>query len=266
MPWVFCFLRGVKWKASSLVPILICAGVTAAIGVIEWLADRESFTPAQRLEWMTFDGRMKLAARHSSPAAPNLGLVAIGDESIAALLSGDLPYRFGLQWPRQVYARLVAELAAQGVKAVAFDVLFLEPRPDHPPALVEGKALDSDQFFAREIRRASNVILAAERTLLPADLFRTNAWAVGNLSIQREVDGTLRRVPAFSEVIVWHPVVREAARQFGWKLGGAWVAPGQILFPREDTGTNSLPLTASHTLAAPPLPQLPVTIRWPSGE
>ena len=47
--------------------------------------------------------------------------------------NGELGYKFGLYWPRQVYGRVVHELAAQGAKAVALDVIFGELRPDHPP-------------------------------------------------------------------------------------------------------------------------------------
>ena len=232
-----------KWKSPSLVPVLICAGVTVIFCGLEWLGERDTFTPLQRLEWMTYDWRVKLAANNSPAIATNLGFVAIKDESIEALLDGSLPYRFGLQWPRQVYARLLDELNAQGARAVGFDVIFGELRPDHPPALVGGAALGSDEFFAREIRRAGHVILAAEKSVLPADLFRTNAWAVAEISAPREVDGILRRARAFTSVTVWHPALREAAREFGWKLAEAKIEKGRMIFPRDDSQPgNVLPL------------------------
>lgn len=239
MLWVFCLVHAVKWKLTALVPALICAGVTASICFLEWLADRGVVTPFQRVEWITYDWRVRMAANRSPVVATNLGLVAITDDSIETLLDDSLPYRFGLLWPRQVYARLIHELNAQGASAVGFDVLFAEERPDHAPVLVDGSRLSSDEFFAREVRRADNVILAAKRTLLPANLFRTNAWAVADISTDREADGILRRVQAYSVVTIWHPLVRRAAREFGWKLDTAAFEPGKIVFASADHEPNA---------------------------
>jgi class 3 adenylate cyclase/CHASE2 domain-containing sensor protein len=202
----------------------------ALVGFLEWLADRDVLTPFQRVEWITYDWRMRMAVDRSPVVATNLGLVAITDDSIGTLLDGTFPYQFGLQWPRQVYARLVHELNAQGASAIGFDVLFAEERPDHPTVQVNGVRLGSDEFFAQEIRRAGNVVVPAEKTLAPVDLFRTNAWAVADISADREVDGILRRVQAYSVVNVWHPLVRRAARDFGWKLETASVEKGRIAF------------------------------------
>ncbi len=118
--WVFCFCPHVKWKAPWLVPALICASVTITVCALEWLEESHpNSTHLEGLEWLTYDWRMKMAARHSSShVVTNLGLITMEDTSIEALLDGSLPYRFGLLWPRQVYARLLAELQAQGAKAV----------------------------------------------------------------------------------------------------------------------------------------------------
>jgi class 3 adenylate cyclase/CHASE2 domain-containing sensor protein len=220
----------VKWTSKGFWPALICASVMALVGFLEWLADRDVLTPFQRVEWITYDWRVRMAVDRSSVVATNLGLVDISDRSIETLLDGSLPYQFGLQWPRQVYARLVNELNAQGASAIGFDVLFAEERPDHAPVLVNGTRLGSDEFFAQEIRRAGNVIVPAEKTLVPVDLFRTNAWAVADISADREVDGILRRAQAYSIVNIWHPLVRQAARDFGWKLETASIEKGKITF------------------------------------
>ena len=75
------------------------------------------------------------------------------------LRNGSSGYSFGLHWPRQVYGRVVQELAAQGAEGIAFDVLFGEPRPDHPPVqLQDGAFIDSDEFFAQQLATASNVL------------------------------------------------------------------------------------------------------------
>lgn len=218
-----------------MVPALICAGVTASVCFLEWLAAQDIVTPFERIEWISYDWRLRMAARSSPQVATNLGLVAITDASIEALLAGDsLPYRFGLQWPRQVFARIVHELNTQGAKAIGFDVVFGELRPDHPPVVISNQVVSSDVYFANEIQQAGNVILAAEKTLPPPELFRTNAWATASISVQREVDGILRRTHAYSMVMIWHPVLRTAAREFGWKLSEARVTPGELILPRED--------------------------------
>ena len=98
---------------------------------MEW----EHVQAFQRLEWITYDWRVRLAhdhPSHSSSDATNLGVVEISDNTIAAVNSGEFGYQFGLYWPRQVYARGLEELSAEGAKAVAFDVLFAERRPDQP--------------------------------------------------------------------------------------------------------------------------------------
>lgn len=238
-----------KWKLTAIVPALICAGVTASVCFLEWLAERDVPTPFQRVEWITYDWRVRMAAERSRAVATNLGLVAITDDSVQTLLDGTFPYQFGLQWPRQVYARLVHELNAQGASAIGFDVLFAEERPDHPPVIVDGTRLGSDEFFAREIRRAGNVILPAEKSLAPVDLFRTNAWAVADISADREVDGILRRVQAYSVVNVWHPLIRRAARERGWQLDSALASGGKITFTSTDAeagAANFLPMNAGN--------------------
>jgi class 3 adenylate cyclase/CHASE2 domain-containing sensor protein len=239
----------VKWKASSLVPVLICAAVTTSACLLEWLDETDNFTLLQRVEWITYDWRVRMAARHNPAAATNLGFVFISDESIEAVLDGmdgALPYRYGLQWPRQVYGRLVHELREQGATAIGFDIVFAEERPDHAAVLVNEKEIPSDEFFARELAAASDVILPAEKSLVPTDLFRTNAWVVADISARREVDGILRRARAFSSVTVWHPTVRRAARKFGWKIAAAQVEHEKIVFPREDSDARDvLPLNGS---------------------
>ena len=225
-----------KWKKASLVPALICAGVVALICALEWLGETQPrLRILQRLEWITYDWRVREAARHSPTVATNLGFVAINDYSVDAVLNGTLPYTFGLLWPREVYARLVDELSAQGAEAVGFDVLFAELRPDHKPVKTVDGTISSDEFFAGSLRRGSNVILASEGELFPPDLFESNASSVANISALPERDGILRRVHAFADVRVLHPLLKEAAREFSWDVSGFRIETGKLLFPRRDS-------------------------------
>ena len=135
----------------------------------------------------------------------------ISDESIDALKNGTLDFRAGLYWPRHVYGRLVRELATQGARAIGFDVLFADLRPDHPMVQLRSGSETSDAFFAHEISRAGNVVLAAEKGIVPAELFRTNAWVAGDISAVKDADGVLRRARAFEVCYLWHPLIRRAA-------------------------------------------------------
>lgn len=233
-------------RNASSIPILIGSAVIVASCFIEWLGEaRPDFTLVPRLEWMTYDWRVRQAARHSPMAATNLGFVAMDEESLRAVANGSLPYRFGLLWPRQVYARMVDELTVQGAAAIGFDILLADLRPDHGDVPDGPGAISSDEFFARSLRHNRNVYLAAEDGLFPPDLFATNSLGVAHVAAQSDPDGILRRTHAFVDVRVWHPVIQRAAGEFGWDLDRFASEGSRLLFPRLDGGgTNMVPLDA----------------------
>lgn len=210
-----------SWDKTKLAPLLLAAVV---LGLSCLLLVLSSVVPAfgvlQRLEWLTYDWRMREAARFAQPAAPNLAFVGIDDDSVDWLGEGKLlgePY--GLLWPRHIYGRLVRELSAQQAKVVALDVLFGELRPDHPSVELPDKSrVKSDDFFAAELRRAGNVVLGADTNVVPVDGFRTNAWALGDISNQPDADGILRRLPAFRTCYSWNPLFKSLARKYDQKL------------------------------------------------
>ena len=182
----------------------------------------------ERLERITYDLRVRTALYFPIPAATNLAFVSMEDSSIAAIRHGLLGRPYGLYWPRHVYGRLVEELSAQGAKAIAFDVLFGELRPDHAPVdMADGNSIESDDFFAIQMRRASNVISAFTTEVTPPDLFTTNCLALGDISTERDSDGVLRRIKGFS--LKWHPAFKSAARQLGINLENARIKPDKIL-------------------------------------
>ena len=192
-----------------------------------------------RLERITYDLRVRTSLHFPAPAATNLAFVAMEDSSIAAVKNGALGYKFGLYWPRQVYGRLVEELSAQGAQTVAFDVLFGELRNDHPPVqMADGSLVESDDFFARQMRRAGNVVIAVTPELRPPDLFATNALALGGISTDKDSDGTLRRVEAYHVYHRWHPLLKKAAAKFGLDLDQAQFTPGKIILPQ--TGSTNV--------------------------
>jgi len=184
----------------------------------------------ERFERMTYDLRVRSARHFPAPTATNLAFVAMDDSSISAIRHGLLGPPYGLYWPRHVYGRVVEELSAQDAKAIAFDVLFGELRPDHAPIrLADGSLIESDDFFALQIRRAGDVISAFTPETHPPDLFATNSLALGDISTERDPDGVLRRLRSFN--LDWHPAFKSASRQLGIDLNQARLAPGKILLP-----------------------------------
>jgi class 3 adenylate cyclase len=222
----------VQFKPIQRTPALLAVAVLLLVCAVRLL--RLDFF--DRLERMTYDLRVRTALHFPAPVATNLAFVAIEDSSITAVQSGRLGYRFGLYWPRQVYGRLIEELSAQGAKAVAFDVQFGELRPDHPPVqMADGSLVDSDAYFALQSRLAGNVILAATPGVIPPDLFATNALALGDITTEKDSDGVLRRVKAFRDYRLWHPLFQGAASEFNLEMANATFAPGKIILPQIGT-------------------------------
>ena len=219
-------------KRPKRAPAALAVIVLALIcGVRLWQPDF-----AERLERMTYDWRVRSAQQFPVPAATNLAFVAMEDSSIAAIRHGLLGRPYGLYWPRHIYGRLVEELSAQGAQAIAFDVLFGELRPDHAPVqMANGSLIESDDFFALQMRRASNVITAFTTEVAPPDLFATNSLALGDISTEKDADGVLRRIKSFN--LNWHPAFKNAARQLGIDLDRAEIKSDKILLPLP-TGTN----------------------------
>jgi class 3 adenylate cyclase/CHASE2 domain-containing sensor protein len=233
----------VKFKPLKRTPFILAVIVLAFVCGLRLL--RLDFF--ERLERMTYDVRVRTARDFPAPAATNLAFVSMEESSIAAVKSGALGYKFGLYWPRQVYGRLVEELSEQGAKAVAFDILFGELRPDHPPVqMADGSLIESDDFFALQMRRAGNVLIAVTPEVTPPDLFTTNALASGDISTDKDSDGILRRVKAFRIYRHWHPLFKkiEADPELGVDLRNAKVEPDQIILPRSNGEELKVPVDA----------------------
>jgi class 3 adenylate cyclase len=237
----------VKLKPIKRAPVILAVAVLALVCGLRLL--RLDFF--ERLERMTYDLRAKTALHFSAPVATNLAFVAIEDSSIAAVQNGALGFHFGLSWPRQVYGRLVGELSAEGANAVAFDVLFEDLRPDHPPVqMADGSLVESDDFLALQMRLATNVILAATADAPLPDLFATNALAPGDISAVKDSDGVLREVRAFHIYRDWNPIFKKAADDYGLDLQNSKIAPGKIILPQTGTtNTVEVPVDAENNFA-----------------
>ncbi len=236
----------VKFKPFKRAPVILAFLILALVCGV-WLFHLDFF---ERLERITYDLRVRTALHFPAPAATNLAFVAMEDSSIVAVKNGTLGYQFGLYWPRQVYGRLVEELSAQGAQTIAFDVLFGELRDDHPQVqMADGNVIESDDFFALQMRHASNVVIATTPELRPPDLFATNALALGDISTDKDPDGTLRRVEAFHVYRRWHPLFKkiEATPELAVALTNAIFAPGKIILPQTGvTNVITVPVDAEN--------------------
>lgn len=263
-------------KPVKLAPTLIATGVLSVVCLARVL----HFDLFDRVERITYDWRVRIAQRFPQPAATNLGAVFISNQSIAALNKGLLGRSYGLYWPRHIYGRALRELSAQGARAVAFDVLFGEPRHDHFPVpeatgrwpdltnflaslhpgqalttyeIEQGKqtAIDSDDHFAWQLKRAGMAILAAERGVLPPPLFATNTLAVGDITADRDTDGVLRRAKAFRTYRDWHPLFKqiEADPDYGVDLSKAQLQKGKIVLPRKELEAIAFSVDADNNFA-----------------
>ena len=238
----FVCLVPVKRQPVKRIPVLIAAGVIVLISLLQW----RHFALLDSLERVTYDLRARKALQYAPTVATNLGFVCIDDASIAFVRTNQtLGYQFGLYWPRQVYGRLIEELAAQGARAVALDVILGELRPfDSMVQMVGQRPLESDEFFAVKMRRAHNVILAVPPDLTPPRWFLTNALALGDISTHKDYfDGKLRRAQAFRVSRKWHFAFRQVASDpgFGVDLDRARVESGQVVLPRR--GADDIKVT-----------------------
>ena len=153
----------------------------------------------QSLERRGFDTLTTLTAPGESTQP--IVLVAINEESFEAL-------KLRWPWPRSVHAQLLDRLAQGGAAVVAFDVL-----------LADESDAKEDQAFADSIRRAGNVVLAADFTYAetqstrlwkrtePLALF-TDAGAVSGLAtVPLDGDQFVRGLPGEPDAF-WRQVVK----------------------------------------------------------
>ncbi len=185
-----------------------CAGVSAFAGVLLTLV------PLGGAFWRT---SYDLPVLNSSPAKiTNVLLVYVDDESLRALNArpdGTLDRRW--------HAELLERLRADQAPVVVFDLAFT-------------KAVENDlgdQAFATALRKHGRTVLAAvqeieswgaaeKRTLRPpAEMFATNAFAVGTASFEVDTDGVVRRMSRDEHSLSW--MALKAAEAFPRQLEDA---------------------------------------------
>lgn len=123
--------------------------------------------------------------RGERPPPPSVAVVAIDEESSAALVLPDIDQLD--RWPRSIYARLLNTLADKGVAVVVVDIAFLEARDSA-----------EDDALAAAMRASGNVVIlkmldrimpdtnandAVEWQLMPHSLFSESAAAIGAFTL-----------------------------------------------------------------------------------
>ncbi|MEO7299479.1 MAG: CHASE2 domain-containing protein, partial [Verrucomicrobiota bacterium] len=235
-----------KLKSVKLAPVLIAAFTITLACLLQSPFFNNRFDFLQQLEWKTYDQRVRLAQKFPRPCATNLAFVQIDEVTLKTLS--------GLTWPfpRQIHGKLVRDLAAQGAKSVGFDVLFPDLRGlDSPVLLQDNSIVESDDFFAQQVRLAGHVILAVEpdttgrstspdeqaarrsQLVFPPPLFATNAMALGAITATSESDGVLRRVKPFTDDPehgrIWHMGILLAAEELGLDLSKPVLESGRLI-------------------------------------
>ena len=116
-------------KAARKIPFVIAVAVIGIVGLLQVLPrllvvsgqpGGYRFDLFQRVEWMTYDWRMRQAFKYPRRVSDNLAAVFIDDETLTHV--NEPPDRFHWPWPRQLFGKATRELSAQGARAVAFDV------------------------------------------------------------------------------------------------------------------------------------------------
>lgn len=258
------------FHSRKVIPVTLCGAVLCfalAVDILSrWFEDSGIFGIVRRLEWITYDWRVRAAAKQESPTASNLGLVFINDRSIWYLMSGlagysnSPPIEEGLHWPRYVYGQVLQELSDQGADVVGFDVLLAELRPKREAVdLPDGSSESSDQYFSRQLARSGRAVLAAQNQLVPPLWFRTNAWAMGDIGVVRDPDGVIRRTKAFEDYVIWEPIIREAR-----ELINVIVDTNRIVCPGPNGVPVILPIAPDGTFEMARLIELVKGMKFPA--
>jgi adenylate cyclase len=159
-----------SWRAAVALVAIIIAGTWGAFLGVWHLQGRASLL--DRAEGPMTDWRLLIAGERSAPEG--IVIVAIDDETVRRVGSHPLP--------RALLAELVNRLTESAAKAIALDMLFLDPGP-----------ADADAQLAKAIRHARAVIGAV--ALFPrGDAFSDTSLGSG-LSLALPLAERCRRSP-----------------------------------------------------------------------
>lgn len=249
-------------KTKSAIPLAIAGVIILLTCGIHFLTRRTTSDSQSglaglidQMEWLTYDARVKLGAAYNGPedVATNMATLFFTDDDFNSISGGTwsatlepatnsfqaINLRFKWPWPCFIHGQIVRELAAQGVIATGFDILFPEEDEINPLTDIavpeEETVITSDEFFTRSLKAAGNVFLASQDGLLPDELFRTSAYGVAAIDSRNDY-GIVRRVSPFSFVPIWNPVIKRLEKPLGLVLRKAdFSKPGKIVIPTKSS-------------------------------
>ncbi len=131
----------------------------------------------------------QLSTRLAPGPAPAAVIVAIDEPSFADL---GLPW----PWPREVHARLVASLRAAGARAVAFDVLFVDPTASDAAL---ASAMGPDVVIAADVETIETPQGALTVRVEPLPLLTAAGARRGLVGMPLDDDGAVRRLPPLAD-------------------------------------------------------------------
>jgi len=135
-----------------------------------------------RIDNLFYDAVTRLAVR---PPSGDIVVVAIDNRSIAAL--GRWP------WPRAQHEALLRRLAEARPRAVAYDVLFVDPDRDPAADAALAEAMGETRVFTPLSFDIPGVDGAPFTMVPPVPPVRAAAAGVGHVNIEFDTDGVVRR-------------------------------------------------------------------------
>jgi adenylate cyclase len=218
--------RLIALVVGAVVTLLVIAFAIAGLGV--------------DLELKTLDYRFILQGTRSPRS--DIVLVGVTEASLAEL--GAFP------WPRATHAAFVEKVAAGGARAIVFDVMFVDPASD--PA--------QDLLFAKAIRRAGNVVLAAvaefgadaapgvsgvpraRQVRMPVAALADAAAGVGVINVLPDQDRLIRTVPLAVEgpdgKRLWSLSAQAVRQYLGIPAAEVRLASGRLILGALDVPTD----------------------------
>ena len=225
-------------RSTPGIPALVL-GVFAALC---WMfALLMSLTTAwKQVEFRLLDSMMVASAPNKS-AFP-ITVVGIDEASFAEL-------KLQWPWPRRLHAELIDWLAAAGAAIIVFDVVFAEPSNK-----------EDDEHFAGSIRRAGNVVLAADRVyressgvrqwqrLDPHPAFTEAGAQVGLATVALDADLVIRQIPGSGDAL-WRTVIARLTQQYPEITPSLNISSGSLI--RYAGGDHTFPYISYHEIVKP---------------
>ncbi len=230
--------------------LLTATFALALTGLLAWSGG------ASRLDHLLYDTLVRQAPQAISD---DIILVVIDDRSLQEV--GVWP------WPRQVHAALVDRIAEANPKALAYDVLFVEPGSDPAADRALGQA------FAKTGVAALPLVIetpgpdgAAFALRPPVGVIARGAAGLGQVNLQFDRDGVVRRAALLESAGAQKvPHLVEVARRIGQGLplpdlarpatGGPLVRTRPILIPYAGPPGHYRSISASSVLAGETPPE-----------